>query len=59
MSVVTQEFVGSMGDHWKTNLPLAPWQGGFFEQFVRSTKGLLRKQSKNFRVKNYKPYYVK
>ena len=34
----TKTFVNNLGVTWHTNLPLAPWHGGFFERLVRSTK---------------------
>jgi len=48
----TQIFVSHLGVEWKSNLPLAPWHGGFFERLVKSTKELLRKQLRNLRL-NY------
>ena len=41
-----------MGIEWKFNTPLSPWQGGFFERSVRSTKILLRKELGNLKL-NY------
>ena len=39
----TVEFVNGLGVNWRFNMLLAPWHGGFFERYVRSTKTLLRK----------------
>ena len=57
VSVETKEFVSRLGIEWKFKPPLSPWQGGFFERLVRSTKILLRKElgSRN----NCKPFYWK
>ena len=52
VSVETQEFVSQLGIECKFNLPLSPWQGGFFERLVRSTKNLLRKELGNVKL-NY------
>ena len=46
----TQNYVNNLGVTWHTNLPLAPWHGGFFERLVRSVKDLLKKVLKNNRL---------
>ena len=46
----TQSFATNLGINWDLNLPLAPWRGGFIECLVRSTKTLLKKDLKNFRL---------
>ena len=48
----SQSFINSLGVTWHTNLPLAPWYGGFFERLVKSTKELLRKELKTYKL-NY------
>ena len=52
VSVETKRFVSSIGVNWITNLPLAPWHGGFFERLIKSTNTLLRKQLEKSRL-NY------
>ena len=46
----TQAFVNNLGVTWHINLPLASWHGGFFERLVRSTKELLRKELKTYKL---------
>ena len=46
------EFLSRLDIEWKFNLPLSPWQGGFFERLVRSTKILLTKELRNMKL-NY------
>ena len=50
--VETKRFVSNIGVNWITNLPLAPWHGGFFERLIKSTNTLLRKQLEKSRL-NY------
>ena len=52
VSVETKRFVSSIGVNWITNLPLAPWHGGFFDWLVKSTETLLREQLEKSRL-NY------
>ena len=46
----TQAFVNNLGITWHTNLPLAPRHGGRFERLVKSTKELLRKELKTYKL---------
>ena len=46
----TQSFATNLGVNWDLNLPLSPWNGGFFERLVRSTKTLLKKDLQNYRL---------
>ena len=57
VSVETQEFVTRLGIEWKFNLPLSPWQGGFFKRLVRSTKILLRIELGHLKL-NYEQYQI-
>ena len=50
--VETKRFVSNIGVNWTTNLPLAPWHGGFFDWLVKSTETLLREQLEKSRL-NY------
>ena len=50
--VETKRFVSNIGVNWITNLPLAPWHGGFFERLIKSTNTLSRKQLEKSRL-NY------
>ena len=44
-----QSYVNNLGVEWHVNLPMAPWDGGFFECLVISVKELLRKELKCYR----------
>ena len=46
----TQSLVNSLGFSWHTNLPLAPWHGEFFERLLKSTKDVLHKELKLYRL---------
>ena len=46
----TQAFVNNLGVTWHTNLSLASWHGFFFESLVKSTKELLRKELKAYKL---------
>jgi transposase InsO family protein len=39
----TKEFLRDRGIDWDFILPYAPWNGGFYERMVRSTKRCLKK----------------
>lgn len=39
----TQDFAACRNITWKFNLEASPWQGGFFERMVKSTKRCLKK----------------
>ena len=43
VSEEVQDFAASKNIQWKFNLEAAPWQGGFFERMVGSTKRCLKK----------------
>ena len=50
VSVESQEFMNGLSVNWVTNMPLSPWYGGLFERLVRSTKELLPKVLKGYRL---------
>ena len=43
-------FVNNLGISWNTNLSLSPWHWVFFECLVKSTKDLLDKELKTYRL---------
>ena len=50
VSSQTQSFVNNLGISWHTNLPLSSCLRGFFASLVKSTKELLRKELKTYRL---------
>lgn len=46
----TQTYISNLKINWHFNLPLAPWNGGFFERLVRSAKELLRKDLRSTKL---------
>ena len=50
ISEETQNFASTRNIIWRFNLESAPWQGGFFERMVQTTKRCLKKMLVNARL---------